>query len=113
MKPTMKFTTEIPPEDPFGTEPNYIVINPTNGQIWAPQSSRQIRTEKYGWAARGGYMWTKIEPGMTARLMAEVGADQSVLVGQLKAQLRLCEKRLRTEAVILDEYAQEIQGALE
>ena len=109
----MKFTTEIPPEDPFGTEPAFIVINPTNGQIWAPQSSRQIRTEKYGWAARGGYLWAKIEPGMTARLMGEAGPDlQSVQIGQLKAQLRLAEKRMRALAFSLDDNATEIAEML-
>ena len=79
----MKFTTEIPPEDPFGTEPNYIVVNPTNGQIWAPQSSRQIRTEKYGWAARGGYMWAKIEPGMVQALSTPQSAGNDGLLAHV------------------------------
>ena len=88
----MKFTTEIPPEEPFGTEPNYIVVNPTNGQIWAPQSSRQIRTEKYGWAARGGYMWAKIEPGMVQALSSPQAQGNDELLAEIKRRGDMLEE---------------------
>ena len=39
--------------------------------------------------------------------------DQSIEIGHLKAHLRLCEKRLRSESVLLDEFAQEVSEVLE
>ena len=49
-----KFTNDLPPDDAFGAEANFIVIHPERGEIWSPCSSRQINAERFGFAARGG-----------------------------------------------------------
>ena len=72
-----KFTNILPPEDPFGADASYIVIHAERGEIWAPQSARQILSERYGWAARGGYVWAKLDPTMAAAILqpAPVATD--------------------------------------
>jgi hypothetical protein len=77
------FTTTLPPDDPFGTEPLYVVIHPEKGEIWSPCSARQILADKYGFAARGGYLWAKRSPDMAKAISTPQNAGNDGLVAHI------------------------------
>jgi hypothetical protein len=89
------FTTVLPPDDPFGTEPLYVVIHAEKGEIWSPCSARQINADKYGFAARGGYLWAKRSPDMAKALASPpTQGDEGLLAHVAKLEEQVAQRDL-------------------
>ncbi len=108
-----KFTNILPPEDPFGADASYIVIHAERGEIWAPQSARQILSERYGWAARGGYVWAKLDPTMAAAILqpAPVATDDGERE-RLRSSIRTAMNRIDAASGLLDSAFEDLTDGL-
>ena len=113
-----KFTTDLPPDDAFGAEANFIVIHPERGEIWSPCSSRQINAERFGFAARGGYLWAKRDPDMARALAApQTQGNEGLLAHIAKLEDEVTKRdtamsAARKAAVAIQDATERLWGTL-